>query len=849
MKPLKRPVCKTLETFPEAIANRPGLDRIRYRAGDYANAREWLLERLDRDPKLAAWTYRGADDPGIALYEGAALLIDSLTFYQEAYANEAYLRTATWRDSVADLVRLLGYRLKPGMGGTGTFAFEVKGTAPVTIPSGLAVRATLAPNSQQATFQTAEQRVALPWLSKFALVRPQLPLHISPGTNKLVVEAGTPLTFAKNDRLAIGISNGVALSPFEIVIVDAVEIWHGRSVLTLRGPITKITSNPGTLTALKLDRTFHVTGHNAPTSYVTVDNVGKPYGATIEDSFALGGTQIQLDPQVQDLALGSRLAVQLATLEVYDDDDGARGRARRRSAHVLHHLELATVVDAQPVTVAFGPMSVPSTVVTLAAPLGAEIDSLFKPSIRSMLIDSVAGAPFRVGPTWTAIDLVPTWLFWWGDATKAKDLKGRRVGIAPNGKASFEATVVNVIATPIVDLAVVVVDRHVDYADFGDGNTTAVFGNLCDVTEGKAEQQAVLGNGDDGATFQSFQVPKGPPTYLERAALTPPERPEIEIVVSGRIWTYAPVLYGHGPDAEVYIVRQDDDGNSWVQFGDGKTGARLPSGVDNVIVRWRTGSGAYGPLADGTTASADRAPQLASVDLVGVVAGGSAPEDAATAKLAAPGRVQSLDRIVSITDVQAEALAIAGVAQARAVWTITNGLPLVQVTLLMQPGRSAELESARQILATANRMRGAQRFPIVAVQGAFEYVYLDLSLAIDPTYDPQPVRDAVTAALGVTGMAKLDGSTGLFGERSSRTFGDAEYATRIEGVAQNVAGVQWALVNALGSLGVADDPTALVYPAFPSRAETVACAATRVLRLFAAGSGGPLILRTQQGVA
>jgi hypothetical protein len=266
-------------------------------------------------------------------------------------------------------------------------------------------------------------------------------------------------------------------------------------------------------------------------------------------------------------------------------------------------------------------------------------------------------------------------------------------------------------------------------------------------------------------------------------------------------------------------------------------------------VRWRTGSGAYGTLADGTTASADRAPQLTGVDLVGVVAGGSAPEDVGTAKLAAPARVQSLDRIVSITDVQAEALAISGVAQARAVWTVTNGLPLVQVTLLMQPGRSAELESARQVLATANRMRGPQRFPIVVVQGAFEYVYLDLSLAIDPTYDPQPVRDAVAAALGVTGMAQLAGSNGLFGERSSRTFGDAEYATRIEGVAQNVPGVQWALVNALGSLGVADDPAALVYPAVPSRAETVACAATRVLRLYAAGSGGPLILRTMEGVA
>src|SRR6185503_4152181 len=151
-----------------------------------------------------------------------------------------------------------------------------------------------------------------------------------------------------------------------------------------------------------------------------------------------------------------------------------------------------------------------------------------------------------------------------------------------------------------------------------------------------------------------------------------------------------------------------------------------------------------------------------------------------TAKLAAPARVQSLDRIVSITDVEAEALAIGGVARARAIWTVVHGAPVVQVTLLMQPGRTAELAAATAVLATANQTRGPQRFPIVVVAGAFEYVYLDLSIAIDPTYAPKPVRDAVAAALGVTGMTNLDGSRGLFGERSSRSFGDAEYATRIE---------------------------------------------------------------------
>jgi hypothetical protein len=113
--------------FPRAVNNRPGLSHIQYRLGSYADIREALLRNLDKTPGLSQWTHRGADDPGIALLEGASILGDILTFYQELYANEAYLRTAQWRDSIADLVRLLGYRLSPGLGGHATFAFEITG--------------------------------------------------------------------------------------------------------------------------------------------------------------------------------------------------------------------------------------------------------------------------------------------------------------------------------------------------------------------------------------------------------------------------------------------------------------------------------------------------------------------------------------------------------------------------------------------------------------------------------------------------------------------------------------------------------------------------------------------------
>src|SRR5262245_50655042 len=121
--------------FPAPPANRAGLPRIAYRIGRYGDFVEAMIRRIDAAPELAAWTHRNADDPGIALIEGAAIIGDILTFYQEHYANEAFLRTAAWRESIAELVRLTGYRLAPGIGGHATFAFEVRGKIPVTIPA------------------------------------------------------------------------------------------------------------------------------------------------------------------------------------------------------------------------------------------------------------------------------------------------------------------------------------------------------------------------------------------------------------------------------------------------------------------------------------------------------------------------------------------------------------------------------------------------------------------------------------------------------------------------------------------------------------------------------------------
>ena len=96
-----------------------------------------------------------------------------------------------------------------------------------------------------------------------------------------------------------------------------------------------------------------------------------------------------------------------------------------------------------------------------------------------------------------------------------------------------------------------------------------------------------------------------------------------------------------------------------MQFGDGETGARLPTGIGNVVALFRSGSGARGPVKLGSSPTAPERPVgFDKVTLAGIVSGGADPEDLDKAREAAPGKVQSLGRIVSIRDHETETLAI-----------------------------------------------------------------------------------------------------------------------------------------------------------------------------------------------
>jgi len=861
--------CTRPPAFPARPDNRPALPRIGYRIGSYSDFRESLMRRLDATPELSHWTHREPDDPAIALLECAAVLGDILTFYQDLYANEAYLRTASWQTSIAELVRLLGYRLAPGLGGAGTFAFEIRPGEPVTVPPGFALQVELDGADEAAVLETVAAVLAHPELSRFTLHRPLSLPQVTSGTTELWIRSDPPVELAADDRLLIATpftGEPHRLSLPQVVIVEEVGSLHDATIVRIKGAVQQ--TYTGALVAFKLGRTFRHFGHNAPpeevkivsevTTSTAISYCRRLGGTTTIGSGPLAPTDLPLATAIDDFAAGGQVICSYTggcSLKAQDEaaerrgtgavarmdsDDGPLGdppvidvpddlETDSDSDLVSHETVVRTVAAVRADSLRVGSLSGASTVLGLERNLAS--GSATTADMRTFEIHELTSPRMEAAARPVDKDVqTGRDLLFRGPASAAAALAARRVVLAtPDGGTL--ATVVSAVETntagvpQLTGLHRVTLAATVRYADFpqepDEATMTVVYGNLADAEQGKSEPEVILGSGDGRVAFQTFKLPKTPLTYHHRASQSPPHVPELELSVSGRTWTRVDSLFGQGPDAEVYVVREDGEGSSWVQFGDGRLfGVRLPSGPGNVRALLRTGLGAHGALKENTKVQPGRLDRLDAVQLPGVISGGAQPEAADVARAAAPGRVQGLGRLVGLSDYESEALAIAGVALASAAWELVDGVPALTVTVLMEGGREQELAAVAASLRTAARERGPDRFEIDVRQGSFRDVRLRAEVAVASGLDEQAVLAAVADALGAQ---RADGSRpagGLF-SLQRRRFGEAEYLARATGVIQNVAGVAWTQIVGFGALAGPPRPAA----------GRIDCPADSVLRL------------------
>jgi hypothetical protein len=858
--------CAQPPVFPATIFNRPALNRIGYRIGDYARFRAHSLARLDQQLALELWTHRGPDDPGISLLECGAIAAEILAFYQELYANEAYLRTADWRESVARLVALTGYRLAPGLGGEAAFALAVSGERPVTVPAGFPFKADLDQLDEPAKFEGTEEVVCYPWLNQFSLYRKRLgPSTIVQGDTALELKAVTgdeslnarqAIEFNPGDRIMLVPDSSMfeaggsytAQLRSEILVVDHVETVLDRIAIHFDGAVT--VNHGTTVRAYKIGRSFRHFGHNAPIRIAALNEVtgravfnntvfNRVSGTSADLYSQFADNELAFDADVTDLPAGTGMIVS--------------GAAEFTS--VSGEVEFAVVNQVDTVrkdASRWAGLAGGSTAIGLKANLFTNASlTLNTLDVRRLQAHETLSPPLTLAAASTWQDGafgLETELTFFGTYDQAAALASRSLlfedgdGITQTVTVDSDAEEFDLDggdpqAPRMWTIRLDQPPRYEREAFDEVDNTITVYGNLVLADQGETQKEAVIGSGDARRTFQTFKLPKAPLTYLLHNTRTPPQEPELDVYVDGVLWSRVDTFFASGPNDRVYVVRKDDAGDSHIQFGDGKTGALLPSGRQNVMVRYRIGTGARGPLKpDAAPKAMGRLKQLSEVSMPTPAVNGAEPESEENAREAAPLRMQALGRLVGLADYEAKALSLPGVQRARATWVAPNGFPRLRLVVLTDGGTEAEAAAVTDAMNAANRCRGAARFPLETVQGIRQYVHLDLTAGYAADRLPQDIEPVIRAVLGIA-VGTEEPDDGLFGFKQ-RQFGQDAHVSQVIGIIQQIDGVSWVRVDAFQPIPLGTppqtDPVALPLPVVNVRHEAIACAAESMLALHEA---------------
>ena len=318
-----------------------------------------------------------------------------------------------------------------------------------------------------------------------------------------------------------------------------------------------------------------------------------------------------------------------------------------------------------------------------------------------------------------------------------------------------------------------------------DRSTVTVNANVAPATHGETVGE-IAGSGDAAAVNQRFQLKQSPLTYV--SSTDPSGRAStLQVRVNDLLWHETPSLYGHGRLERLYAIRQDDDGRSTIEFGDGRQGARLPSGLNNVRLAYRKGIGSAGNLRPGQISMLLTRPLgVKSVVNPGASTGGQDPEALADARGNAPLHVLTLERAVSTGDYVDFARTFSGVAKAYGLWVEDTRARGIYLTVAGPGGVLIPQDSATmKNLVAALRRYGDRLLPLSVQNFGPATFRLKAKLKVEADADPDKVFAAVADALRAA--YSFD----------SRAFGQPVTIDEVYATIQNVAGVAAADIDQL----------------------------------------------------
>ncbi len=815
--------CGCCEGFSAAthvtVTNRPGLPTISYRVGTHSQFKNRLLARLSSVASSSPRKLktRNSDDFSIALLDCFATLSDVLTFYQERLANESYLRTSTERLSMQYLARLIGYQLSPGVAASTYLAFTLEdspgapdqATKQTTIHRGTQVQSLPSPGEMPQTFETIETLEArVEWNAmKPRLTQPQLITvkmeritikgtnnNVKVGDHILLTEMGeepvvkrvvkvsvnqsmqtTDLDlalaatgskfpdkifseFAQVSKAPIQLNNKVISEqvvgqPWKQSDLEAMAKIQGWAIddiaamIKIQHKAWMAAKETGVYVFRQRAAVF---GYNAPKK-ISYSGEGVP----TEDEWEITEESLSslfLDRLYNEISPDSYIAVKENNFSVF---------------------RIATVEDRT--RTQYG-LSNQTTMLTLADDMKwRTVDDKF--SIIRKTTVYVQSDPLTVAE-------IPEDEPVKGDQVLLDDfypylLPGRKVIVT--GEPIDQPGVIRGEVKQLAEVLVIDGFTSVSFTEslsFDYVRTSVnIYANVAKATHGETVQD-IVGSGDAAQPFQHFTLQQPPLTYI--SAPTPSgSSSTLEVRVNELQWKEVKNLYGHGPQDHVFSTQTTDDGKTILRFGDGRTGARLPTGRDNIHATYRKGIGQDGLVkTQQLTLLMSKPLGVKGVTNPLAADGAENPESLGQARTNAPLTVLTLDRVVSLKDYEDFCRAFAGIAKALATWTWDGQQRSIFLTIAGPDGAAVGKQSSVYTnLVAALKNAGDPLVPVRVKTYRPAFFRVSGKVKVHPDYQAAKVVEEVEQEL--RRAFSFD----------SRAFGQPVMMSEVISVMQSVSGI------------------------------------------------------------
>jgi predicted phage baseplate assembly protein len=277
--------------------------------------------------------------------------------------------------------------------------------------------------------------------------------------------------------------------------------------------------------------------------------------------------------------------------------------------------------------------------------------------------------------------------------------------------------------------------------------TVRIYGNVVRATHGETRTE-VLGSGDASQTAQSFTLRQSPLTYL--SAPTPSGiESALRVRVNDILWHETESLAGLSPKDRNYVTKTDDQDQTTVIFGNGREGARVPTGVENVTATYRTGIGQAGNVkADQINIVVTKPLGVKEVINPLAATGGANREDRDQVRSNAPLAVTALDRLISARDYEDFARTFAGISKASAVRLSDGHRQLTHLTIAGTDDIPISEDSDLYKNLREALLRFGDPFQAIKIARRFlKLLVISAKVRLDPDYIWDSVEPKIRGAL------------------------------------------------------------------------------------------------------